>query len=155
TCRRKRAPPASPIPASAARPAPPPLGEVPCKCRTDRAKVNPRPRGTGGNMTIMGASDKKRWCGPLWRFGVLEKATHCGRTLTRLPIIAFALALGLTCGGANAGRSLPTTDNPYCSITTCTLRDLPEQAMSTLDSSGRPVIVVSSSVLNDTPAYGR
>jgi hypothetical protein len=106
-------------------------------------------------MTIMGASDKKRWCGLLWRFGFLEKATHCGRTLTRLPIIAFAVALGLNCGGANAGRSLPTTDNPYCSITTYTFRDLPEQAMSTLDSSGRPVIVVSSSVLNDTPAYGR
>jgi hypothetical protein len=73
----------------------------------------------------------------------------------RLPIIALAAALALDCGGAHAGRSLSTTDNPYCSITTYTLRDLPEQAMSTLDSSGRPVIVVSSSLLNDTPAYGR
>jgi hypothetical protein len=71
-----------------------------------------------------------------------------------LALAAFA-ALWLNCGGASAGRGLPTTDNPYCEITTYTLRDLPEQAMSTLDSSGHPVIVVSSSVLNQTPAYGR
>jgi hypothetical protein len=43
----------------------------------------------------------------------------------------------------------------YCDVTTYTLRDLPEQAMSTLDSSGHPVIVVSSSLLSQTPAYGR
>ena len=74
----------------------------------------------------------------------------------RLPILAAAAiaAVGLNCGGAQAGRGLPTTDNPFCAITTYTLRDLPEQAMSMLDSSGRPVIVVSSSVLNQTPAYG-
>jgi hypothetical protein len=75
----------------------------------------------------------------------------------RLPILAVAAiaAVGLNCGGAQAGRGLPTTDNPFCAITTYTLRDLPEQAMSMLDSGGRPVIVVSSSVLNQTPAYGR
>ena len=75
----------------------------------------------------------------------------------RLPILALAAiaALGLNCGGAHAGRGLPTTDNPYCDVTTYTLRDLPEQAMSTLDSNGRPVIVVSSTLLEETPAYGR
>ncbi len=73
----------------------------------------------------------------------------------RSSALAAIAALGINCGGAQAGRGLPTTDNPYCDVTTYTLRDLPEQAMSTLDSSGQPVIVVSSSVLNDTPAYGR
>ena len=68
----------------------------------------------------------------------------------RLPILALAAiaALGLNCGGAHAGRGLATTDNPYCDVTTYTLRDLPEQAMSTLDSDGRPVIVVSSTMLD-------
>lgn len=105
----------------------------------------------------MGAIDKERWCGPLWRIGFLKKATRCGGPFMRLPIIALAAiaALGLDCGGAHAGRGLSTTDNPYCDVTTYTLRDLPEQAMSTLDSSGHPVIVVSSSLLNQTPAYGR
>ena len=58
----------------------------------------------------------------------------------RLPIIALAAiaALGLNCSGAHAGRGLSTTDNPYCDVTTYTLRDLPEQAMSTLDSNGQP-----------------
>ncbi len=75
----------------------------------------------------------------------------------RLPILAVAAiaALGLNCGSAQAGRGLPTTDNPFCSVTTYTLRDLPEQAMSMLDSNGRPVIVVSASALEDAPAYGR
>jgi hypothetical protein len=105
----------------------------------------------------MGAIDKKRLRCPLWRIGFLKKATRGGGLIMRLPIIALAAiaALGLNCSGAHAGRGLSTTDNPYCDVTTYTLRDLPEQAMSTLDSSGRPVIVVSSSVLTQTPAYGR
>jgi hypothetical protein len=75
----------------------------------------------------------------------------------RLPLLTLAAiaVLGLTYGGAQAGRSLPTTDNPFCDVTTFTLHDLPEQAMSTLDSNGKPVIVVSSTVLDQTPAYGR
>jgi hypothetical protein len=48
-----------------------------------------------------------------------------------------------------------TADNPFCDVTTYTLRDLPEQAISTLNSSDRPVIVVSLSVLDQPPAYGR
>jgi hypothetical protein len=75
----------------------------------------------------------------------------------RLPILVLATiaVLSLTQGGAQAGRGLPTADNPFCDVTTYTLRDLPEQAISTLDSNGKPVIVVSSSVLDQTPAYGR
>jgi len=73
----------------------------------------------------------------------------------RLPILALTVALALKLGAAHAGRGLPTVENPYCDITTYTLRDLPEQAMSTLDSEGRPAIVVSSSVLDQSPAYGR
>ena len=74
----------------------------------------------------------------------------------RLPILIAAAiaALWLNCGTTQAGRGLATTDNPYCAITTYTVRDVPEQAMSVLDSNGRPVIVVSSLVLNQTPAYG-
>jgi hypothetical protein len=70
-------------------------------------------------------------------------------------VLATIAVLSLTHGGAQAGRGLPTADNPFCDVTTYTLRDLPEQAISTLESNGRPVIVVSSSVLDQTPAYGR
>ncbi|MGH9807386.1 MAG: hypothetical protein ACRD9W_09005 [Terriglobia bacterium] len=50
---------------------------------------------------------------------------------------------------------LPKTDNPYCDVSTYTLRDVPEQAMSMLDSNGRAVIVVNGRTLADQPAYGR
>ncbi len=75
----------------------------------------------------------------------------------RLPVVAVAIAgLGLFCGSAEATRSwFPTTENPYCDVTTYTLRDVPEQGMSTLDSNGKPVIVVSSLALRDKPAYGQ
>ena len=76
----------------------------------------------------------------------------------RLPVVvAVAIAgLGLFCGSSHAARMwLPTTDNPYCDVTTYTLRDVPEQAMSMLDSNGRPVIVVNALTLTDQPAYGR
>jgi len=86
-----------------------------------------------------------------------KKATHGGRRTMRLGVVAAAIAgLGLICGGAQATRlTYPTTDNPYCDVTTYTLRDVPEQAMSTLDSNGNPVIVVNSLALRDKPAYGR
>ena len=53
-------------------------------------------------------------------------------------VAAAAIAgLGLICGGAQATRlTYATTDNPYCDVTTYTLRDVPEQAMSTL-AAGR------------------
>ncbi len=76
----------------------------------------------------------------------------------RLPVVAVvAIAgLGLFCGSSQAAKMwLPKTDNPYCDITTYTLREVPEQAMSMLDSNGRPVIVVSSLTLIDKPSYGR
>jgi hypothetical protein len=54
----------------------------------------------------------------------------------RLPIMigATIAGLGLFAGDADAGRWLPTVDNPYCSITTYALRDLPEQGSSMTDS---------------------
>ena len=76
----------------------------------------------------------------------------------RLPVVTvMAIAgLGLFCGSSQAGKMwLPRTDNPYCDITTYTLREVPEQAMSMLDSNGRPVIVVSYLTLTQTPTYGR
>ena len=76
----------------------------------------------------------------------------------RLPVVvAVAIAsLGLFCGSSQAARMwLPKTDNPYCDVSTYTLRDVPEQAMSMLDSNGRPLIVVNGRTLVDEPAYGR
>jgi hypothetical protein len=76
----------------------------------------------------------------------------------RLPVVALvAIAgLGLFCGSSQAAKMwLPKADNPYCDITTYTLREVPEQAMSMLDSNGRPVIVVSYAALTEKPPYGR
>src|SRR5262245_55183711 len=47
------------------------------------------------------------------------------------------------------------TTNPYCDVDTYVLRDLPEQAMSLHDASGKPAIVVSGSTLADKPDYSR
>ncbi|MGH6867209.1 MAG: hypothetical protein ACREDO_13850 [Methyloceanibacter sp.] len=68
---------------------------------------------------------------------------------------AANVGLWLFCGSSQAGRWLPTTDNPYCAVTTYTLRDIPEQATSLTDSSGRPMIVVNLNTLRDNPSYGR
>ena len=76
----------------------------------------------------------------------------------RLPlVVAVAIAgLGLFCGSAQAARMwLPKTENPYCDITTYTVRELAEEAMSMRDSNGKPVIVVSALTLVDKPSYGR
>jgi hypothetical protein len=75
----------------------------------------------------------------------------------RLPVVAVAIAgLWLFCGSAGATRLwYPTTENPYCEVTTYMLREVPEQAMSMTDSNGKPVIVVSALMLTEKPAYGR
>ncbi len=76
----------------------------------------------------------------------------------RLPVFITAgmLALGLFCGSSSARQLwLPTIDNPYCSITTYLLPDLPEQAMSSIDSNETPVIVISALTMSETKAYGR
>ena len=56
----------------------------------------------------------------------------------RLPVLVAAIAgLGLFCGSSEAARMwMPKADNPYCDVTTYTLRDVPELAMSMLDSNG-------------------
>ena len=75
----------------------------------------------------------------------------------RLPVLVAAIAgLGLFCSSSEAARMwMPKADNPYCDVTTYTLRDVPELAMSMLDSNGTPVIVVNALTLTDQPAYGR
>jgi hypothetical protein len=76
----------------------------------------------------------------------------------RLPVVVAVViaGFGLFCGSSQAARMwLPKTDNPYCDVSTYTLRDVPEQAMSMLDSNGHPVIVVNTRTLLDQPAYGR
>jgi hypothetical protein len=75
----------------------------------------------------------------------------------RLPILLAAIAgLGLFCGSSEAARMwMPKADNPYCDVTTYTLREVPELAMSMLDSNGKPAIVVSAMTLADQPSYGR
>jgi len=76
----------------------------------------------------------------------------------RLPVVVAAVIAGLwlSCGSSQAARMwMPTTENPYCDVTTYTLREVPEQAMSMLDSKDRPIIVVNGSTLADQPSYGR
>jgi hypothetical protein len=76
----------------------------------------------------------------------------------RLPVLAVAtiLGLGLYCGISSARQLwLPQVDNPFCSITTYLLPDLPEQALSTMDANDQPVIVVSAMVMAESPVYGR
>jgi len=89
----------------------------------------------------------------------LRKATQCdGGPFMRLPVLAAAaiLGLGLICGGASAHQLwLPTIDNPFCAITTYLLPELPEQAMSTIDADGQPVIVVSAMTIAESAPYGR
>lgn len=108
-------------------------------------------------MVAMDKTHKSLW----WRprsavlFGVKE--THRGGPRLRLPIAAIAVIAGLwlSCGNAQAGRWLPTVENPYCPVTTYTLRDVAEQASSMTDSNGHAVIVVNLRTLREHPSYGK
>jgi len=108
-------------------------------------------------MVFMDKTHKVLW--PRLRMALLftRKAIHRGGLVARLPIVAVAAiaGLGLFCGNSQAGRWLSTTENPYCSVSTYTLRDIPEQATSMLDSNGRPMIVVNFRTLHDRPTYGK
>ncbi len=76
----------------------------------------------------------------------------------RLPaLLAIAAgSLALYFDAAEAARvRLPAADNPYCAIATYRAREIPEQAMSVSDSSGRPVIVISDGTLTSDPSYAR
>jgi hypothetical protein len=108
----------------------------------------------------MDKTDKALWSRAGRASAFQSKAAFSGGLILRLPIAVIAViaaiaGLGLFCGDAHAGRRLPTVDNPYCPVTTYTLRDVPEQASSWLDSAGQPVIVVNSWTLRDKPAYGQ
>jgi hypothetical protein len=81
-----------------------------------------------------------------------------GARMMRLPLaLALALAgLGLFGGNGAAARMwMPKSENPYCDITTYVLRELPEQAMSLRDASGKPAIVVSGFTLEEKPSYSQ
>lgn len=92
----------------------------------------------------------------------MHKLIFLRRLRIRLQIVigTFVAALSLAPGTLNAGNvpslrgRLPSIDNPYCSIPTYLLPDFPEQATSLLDGNGRPVVVVSSTTLDQSPAYG-
>ena len=77
----------------------------------------------------------------------------------RLPVLAAAavmLGLGLFCGSLSARQLwLPQIDNPFCDITTYVLPELPEQAMSTMDADGKPVIVLSAMTMAESGPYAR
>jgi hypothetical protein len=81
-----------------------------------------------------------------------DKSLALRLTLAALAAIA---GLGLFCGNAQAGRWLPTIENPYCAVTTYTLRDVAEQASSMTDTRGHPVIVINLRTLRDQPSYGK
>jgi len=87
------------------------------------------------------------------------KTTQCGGgpTMRRIVLILAAiLSIGLFCGNASARQLwLPTIDNPFCAITTYLLPELPEQAMSTIDENGQPIIVVSAMTMAESMPYGR
>lgn len=75
----------------------------------------------------------------------------------RLPFVALtaAAALWQVPDNAQAGRWLPEVENPYCPIKTYKLRGVAEQASSMTDRLGRPIIIVSSRMLRDQPAYSK
>ena len=75
----------------------------------------------------------------------------------RLSIVALAAigGLGLFCDSAQAGRWLPTIENPYCPITTYMVHDMPEQAASMKDPKGRPIIVVNRRTFRERPSYSK
>jgi hypothetical protein len=86
---------------------------------------------------------------PATRNGLLKQSRW-------LVAASAAACLALACGDVEAARMwMPKAENPYCDVPTYMLRDLPEQALSIRDSSGKPAIVVSQYTLADHPAYSR
>jgi len=92
-------------------------------------------------------------------FSMVQTGKKAWGSGLRLPALLMAAIAGLWLlwGSAHAQKSrfLPTTENPFCEITTYKLRDLAEQALSSLDSRGKPVIAVNAATLMNKPAYGR
>jgi hypothetical protein len=80
--------------------------------------------------------------------------------MNRLPVVtmsAASLALGLVWSEPGETRQmyLPKLDNPYCPVATYVLPNIPEQAISFIDNDDEPMIVVSSDLLTQKPAYAR
>ena len=106
----------------------------------------------------MDKAHKSLWRRPWPALRFERKEGSAGGPNLRLPLVAIAgllAGLELVLAPAHAGRYLPTIENPYCPITTYTLRDVAEQASSMKDSNGHPVIVVNLSTLRDDPAYAK
>lgn len=122
----------------------------------DDAVFIPRGKGLCHNVAAMNKTHRS-----LWRPGLAarfqRREAYRRKLGSRLPMIAMAAgaSLGLFCGSAQAGRWLPTIENPYCPITTYTLRDVSEQAASMMDGKGRPIIVVNLRTLGERPSYSK
>ena len=87
----------------------------------------------------------------------LQRRSFGRASRARLPFVALtaAVALWQVPDNAHAGRWLPEVENPYCPIKTYKLRGVAEQASSMTDRLGRPIIIVSSLMLRDQPAYSK
>ena len=77
--------------------------------------------------------------------------------MTALAVEACAETAEAPLRRAGAGfefRHRPSiVDNPYCAITTYVVVDFPQQATSTMDDSGKPVIAIDASILQSDPDY--
>lgn len=79
----------------------------------------------------------------------------------------IGLAIAVFCGIALIGDRaeadriaviqvrLPKLANPYCGVPTHMFANLPEQATSLLDKGGAPMIILSSVIVADDPAYAK
>lgn len=109
-------------------------------------------------MAAMDTTDRSLLRRARQTLAFLQKEALPGGLILRLSTVAIAGAvacLGPLLGDAQAGRWLPEIENPYCSITTYTLRDVAEQASSMTDRLGRPVIVVNMLTLRKDPNYAK
>ena len=107
-------------------------------------------------MVAMDRTRELLWCSGSAALFQLKSVCRGGLGLRLSIVVAAAIgSLWLFGDVAQAGRSLPKIENPYCPITTYMLRDVPEQAASMKDPQGRPVIVVNRRTFRDRPSYGK
>jgi len=89
---------------------------------------------------------------PLWRRSYRRGASWASVHFVALTAV---IVLWQVPEDAEAGRWLPEVENPYCPVKTYKLRGVAEQASSMTDRLGRPIIIVSSLMLRDQPAYSK
>ena len=90
-----------------------------------------------------------------------------GKHRCRNALYRIGLAIALLCGVALIGDRaeadrvaviqirLPKVANPFCDVATHLFANLPEQATSVIDKSGVPLIILSSVIVADDPAYAK